>query len=302
MMQAMDVIAEGLRFPEGPVVMVDGSVLLVELARQTLSQVRPDGTVDVVADLGGGPNGVAIGPDSRAYVCNNGGFGPDNDGSGYFASIGMPAEYVGGSIQVVDLATGAVEVLYTECDGHRLSAPNDIVFDDAGGFWFTDLGKTWPRTHDHGGVYYATPGGASITQVIYPLITPNGVGLSPDGDRLYVAETDTGMLYEWSLSGPGTITSPARKLVHRSQGRHRFDSLAVDSAGHVCVGTLGSGGGITAVDPEAPASPVLVETGDPLTTNICFGGPDLRTAYLTCSRTGTLRTVEWPRPGLALNY
>lgn len=301
-MSTMDVMAEGLLFPEGPVAMPDGSVLLVELIRQTLSRVSPDGSVEVVAELGGGPNGVALGPDGRAYVCNNGGFGPDNDAGGYFASLGMPPEYVGGSIQAVDLETGKVEDLYTHCDGHRLSGPNDIVFDSAGGFWFTDLGKTWPRTHDHGGVYYASPDGSLMTEVIYPLITPNGVGLSPDGGRLYVAETNTGALYAWDLSDPGKIASPARKLVHRVPGTHRFDSLAVDSEGHVCVGTLGSGGGITDVDPLGAAAPVIVETGDPLTTNICFGGSDLRTAYLTCSRTGTLRTFEWPRPGLALNY
>jgi len=72
-MNELKVIAEGLRFPEGPIAMADGSVLLVEIARGTLSRVR-DGRVEVVADLGGGPNGAAIGPDGACYVCNNGGF------------------------------------------------------------------------------------------------------------------------------------------------------------------------------------------------------------------------------------
>ena len=72
-MSELSVLATGLRFPEGPIAMPDGSVLLVEIARGTLSRVS-DGEVSVVAELGGGPNGAAIGPDNCCYVCNNGGF------------------------------------------------------------------------------------------------------------------------------------------------------------------------------------------------------------------------------------
>ncbi|MCB1268108.1 MAG: hypothetical protein KDB19_08285, partial [Microthrixaceae bacterium] len=64
-------LATGLRFPEGPVALDDGSVLLVEIERGTLSRVSPDGTVDVVADCGGGPNGAAIGPDGAVWITNN---------------------------------------------------------------------------------------------------------------------------------------------------------------------------------------------------------------------------------------
>ena len=59
-------IATGLKFPEGPVALPDGDVLLVEIQRGTLSRVRPDGRVTVVAHTGGGPNGAAIGPDGAA--------------------------------------------------------------------------------------------------------------------------------------------------------------------------------------------------------------------------------------------
>ena len=186
----MEVIASGLRFPEGPIAMADGSVVLVEMARGTLSRVLPGGEVQVVAECGGGPNGAALGPDGRVYVCNNGGFEADCDHGGFFASLGMPDHYAGGSIQAVDLGSGELQTLYTQCDGHSLKGPNDIVFDRAGGFWFTDHGKSWSRHHDHGGLYYATPDGHCIREVVYPLNTPNGVGLSADGRRLVVSEAD----------------------------------------------------------------------------------------------------------------
>ncbi len=68
------VVATGLKFPEGPIALDDGSILIVEIARGTLSRILPDGTISVVAETGGGPNGAAIGPDGYCYICNNGGF------------------------------------------------------------------------------------------------------------------------------------------------------------------------------------------------------------------------------------
>lgn len=301
----MEVVAEGLRFPEGPVALPDGSVLVVELAAGVLSRVEPGGEVDEIAQLGGGPNGAAIGPDGRVYICNNGGFDDATDPAGFFAAMGMPREYKGGSIQSVDLDTAEVRTVYTECDGYHLSGPNDIVFDAAGGFWFTDLGKSWPRRHDHGGLYYGHVEGSHISEVVYPLITPNGVALSPDGSSLYVSETDTGRLYRWAVTAPGVLDLSTGRvargdLVFSLGDTRRFDSMAVDSAGHVCVATLGSGGGISDISPDGSCT--LVATDDPLTTNVCFGGPDLQTAFITCSRSGTLRSLPWPRPGIPLHY
>src|SRR5208337_4829551 len=83
--------------------------------------------------------------------------------------------------------------------------PNDIVFDQHGGFWFTDLGKVRARDQDRGAVYYARADGSLLVEVIQPMVHPNGIGLSPDGDTLYVAESLTGRLWAFEITGPGEI-------------------------------------------------------------------------------------------------
>ena len=297
-------VTSDLMFPEGPIAMNDGSVICVEIRRGTLTRVLPEGAQKVIAETGGGPNGAAIGPDGCVYVCNNGGFEWHDVGPLTLPGH-QPAGYTGGSIQRVDLATGDVETLYTECDGHPLKGPNDIVFDATGGFWFTDHGKTRPRDRDTTGIYYAKPDGSSIVEAVFPTDAPNGIGLSPDGSRVYAAETHTGRVFYWNLSAPGVIdpnplSANGGILLAGLPGMQLLDSLAVDAEGNVCVATLANGG-ITTISPDGQSIEHLA-TGDPLTTNICFGGPDRRTAYITLSGTGRLVATDWATPGLPLAF
>jgi gluconolactonase len=218
----------------------------------------------------------------------------------------LPAHHSGGRIERVDLATGDVKVLYTECDGHPLVGPNDIVFDAEGGMWFTDHGRHREREKVLGGVYYAQPDGRAITEVIYPLDAPNGIGLSPDGTRLYVAETHTGRLHAWNVTGTGNLDTGSPlggaggEVLCGLPGMQLFDSLGVDGDGNVVVATLVTG----ALSVISPSGELLdqVVLGDPMVTNVCWGGDDLRTAYATLSASGRLVSFEWPRPGLRLNF
>jgi gluconolactonase len=298
-------ITSGLQFPEGPIAMPDGSVILVEIARGTLSRVTPFGRIEIVADLGGSPNGAAIGPDGAVYVCNSGGYEWRN-ADGLLMPVGTPEDYAGGRIERVDLRTGAWSVLYSEVGGHRLAGPNDLVFDSHGGFYFTDPGKRHARHHDRGALYYAKADGSLIREVAYGLWTPNGVGLSPDGLTLYMAETVTARLWAYEIVEPGRIRAPessqmwSGSVVASVPGNQMFDSLAVDAEGHVCVATVRNGG-ITRISPDG-REVVHYPLPDAATTNICFGGPDLRTAYVTLSSTGKLASFTWPVPGLPLNY
>lgn len=300
----MELVTEGLQFPEGPIAMADGSVVLVEIKRQTLTRVNPDGSHEVIAELGGGPNGAAIGPDGAVYVCNNGGF-EWIENEGMLIPHGTPDFYETGKIQRVELADGSVTTVYDECDGIKLRGPNDIVFDAEGGFWFTDLGKSDGDVSHVGHLLYAKPDGSKIVRANDSMVTPNGVGLSPDGRKVHVAETQTGRLWSFTIEAPGQIAAPGNlfepgDVMGPLPGYQMFDSLAVEADGHVCVATLVNGG-ITAFDP-ADGSYEHFAFPDPITTNICFGGDDMQTAWVTCSATGKLYKCRWPRPGLKLNY
>jgi gluconolactonase len=305
----MRVIAEDLWFPEGPVWLGDGSLLVVEIRRGTLTRVWLDGRKDIVAELGGGPNGAAIGPDGACYVCNNGGFRWASLDDGSYATAGAANDYTGGRIEKVDVDTGKFSVLYDRVGDYPLRGPNDLVFDAHGGFYFTDTGKTRPRDADRGSVCYAKADGSFIQEIIFPISRPNGIGLSPDGSTLYVSETETARLWAWPLEAPGRLAVPTSAsttsphggtLIHAASTYMRFDSLAVEAGGKICVGTLDKGG-VTVCDPDGEARCLVPVPGDTHITNICFGGPDLKKAYITQAYVGRLVEMDWPRPGLPLH-
>lgn len=299
------IVAEGLRFPEGPVAMPDGSVIVVEIAAGRITRVAPNGGKHVIAAPGGGPNGLALGPGGKLFCCNNGGFEWKEQG-GYLAPHGQAHDYSGGRIEVIDIESGSVDLLYKDGDfGCSLRGPNDIVFDAHGGFWFTDHGKTRPRERDVTGVFYAKADGSYLEEVIFPLENPNGIGLSPDGTRLYAAETWTCRLMAFDVVAPGKVDptvgvgGPGIPL-YRPAGYKFFDSLGVEEDGNICVATIGESG-ISVVSPEG-ALVAFVETPDVFTTNICWGGLDRRDAFVTLSGSGRLAKRRWDRPGLRLAH
>lgn len=297
-------LTSGLKFPEGPIATADGNVIVVEMFGKRITRIAPDGTKTTLAEVPGGPNGIAFGPDGALYVCNNGGSFTEVDFLGLtFPGPFEPSNYSGGKIQRLDLATGELRDLYTECNGNPLRGPNDLVFDAAGGMWFTDHGIRHGRSADLTGIYYATCDGSSITEVVFPCEAPNGIGLSPDGNTLYWAETFTGRVHQAQIASPGVLAGyssldPANCLCGLP-GLQLLDSLAVDGAGNVCVATLGlQAAGITVISPTGEIVEQIL-TGDPLTTNICFGGD---TAYLTLSGTGRVVSMPWRHGGLRLNF
>lgn len=299
----MQLVAEGFEFPEGPIAMADGSVILTEIKAQRLTRVHPDGRKETVVETGGGPNGAAIGPDGAIYITNNGGSFTWPQQNGLTIPGPTPDSHTGGMIQRFDLKTGELKTLYDACDGRRLVGPNDLVFDKQGGFWFSDHGCSTPDGRKYGALYYAKIDGSHIVRHRDHLISPNGVGLSPDESVVYLADTQMGRLWAFDVESPGVLKPPVGfgpgRVVANMAGYQLFDSLAVEASGKVCVATI-INGGITAVDPDGSSEHFAFP--DLIVTNICFGGPDMQDAWVTCSATGKLFKARWPRPGLKLNY
>ncbi|GLS36699.1 hypothetical protein GCM10010869_22900 [Mesorhizobium tianshanense] len=302
----MRTVTDKLVYPEGPIWMTDGSIILVDIADQSLKRVQTDGTVETIATVAGGPNGAAMGPDDTVFICNNGGMDWIEVQSGRLRPGLQSASYECGSIDVVHLPTGKVRRLYERCGDQPLRGPNDLVFDAHGGFYFTDMGKRRQRDMDLGSVYWAKSDGSEIIEVVSGMISPNGIALSPDGRTLYVAETYTGRIWMWPVEAPGHLRkaewpSPAGGFLFASPGgRVRFDGLAVSASGAVYAAALdscavlefrGSGGNYA-----------LHALPDPLVTNLCFGGPDMRTCFATLSHQPRLVAFEVHEPGLPLQH
>jgi gluconolactonase len=298
----IEIVATQLRFPEGPIAMGDGSVVVVEIGGKALTRVSAEGEAIEIARLDGGPNGAAMGPGDWCYVCNSGGWIHAEYAPGLRRAVGQSE--TPGWIERVHLRTGVVERLCEAVSGRRLQAPNDLVFDSSGGFYFTDHGKRLAGRLDLGVVYYASSDGARVMPVLSELTTPNGIGLSPDERTLYVAETATRCVWAFDLDAPGEVrarpfppSSNGGRLLAGLPGYNRLDSMAVDSGGHVCVASLVNGGVWDIAGDGSAMRHYLID--DHFTTNVCFGGADLRSAYVTMSASGRLGRFRWPRPGLA---
>lgn len=292
------VIATGLEFPEGPVCERDGTVYFVEIRGGRVRKVAPNGTLSVVTQQGGGPNGLAKGPDGALYVTNNGGFNWHHS-----MPIGPALDYDTGRIERIDKSSN-VQRLYTFCDGESLSAPNDLVFDATGNFYFTDPVHRDPNrretpgnpTYRRGSVYYATPDGKHIRCVATDMQHPNGIALTPDGKMLLVAQTFAADLCAFPILAPGTL-GEQRPFAKLPAGYYP-DGFCVDEEGYVLVaGVLG--GGVVVFDPRGQQVEII-PSNDKAVTNIAFGGPEHKTLYITESGLGRLVTRQWPRRGLVL--
>jgi len=178
-------VASGLESREGPIALADGTswssnfsdIVSVACFQTARSKGWPRFRASQWA---------AIGPDGAVYVCNNGGWLQLVEVNGV-RTMGPPdwSAYIGGRTQRIDLDRGTVTDLYTECDGRPLRAPNDLVMDGHGGFWFTDTGirDRSTRTADITGIYYAHTDGSAIREVVFPSEQPKGSACLPTVQR-----------------------------------------------------------------------------------------------------------------------
>ena len=171
----------GLGWPEGPSVLPDGRIVIVESYRSQLTLIGPDGQANRYAYVAGAPNSCVLGGDGAFYVCQNGG----TTGPWRAAEMTTP------SIQRVREG-GEPEMILTEVAGRKLNGPNDLVFAADGSLIFTDPGTYNPASSDPSRIYRIAPDGQASILVDFPEpVFPNGVAVEADGSVVW-DETYTG--------------------------------------------------------------------------------------------------------------
>ena len=304
-------ITSGLQFPEGPIAMDDGSVLLVEIARGTLSRVTPDGRIHVVSQMGGGPNGAAIGPDGAVYVCNNGGFECTTEIDGCLRPTAQARDYAGGRIERVDLATGKFERLF---DSGRRRGPARAQRHRLRRRTAASTSPTWARcahtrwtmaactTHGAGGAAARThrAAGAHAQRRGAVAGRPHAV-LRRDRRRAAV-----GLRHR--SAGPGAqapVAIAARRAHAGGLAGRALPALRLDGRRRPRQPARGHADARRHQRRSRPTARRHhhVPLDDRFVTNLCFGGRDLRTVYVTLSGSGRLIAIDgWPTAGLRLNY
>lgn len=298
---APETIASGLAFPEGPVVLPDGSVAVVQMAADLITVFGAQGRRRDLA-CPGGPNGMALESDGEhLVVCLNGGLSFTREGPGrLMPGIAQDAAARGGLVRM-SLSTGDLEALIEPGAGSPTSGPNDVAWSPADsiggeGVWFTDLGRRLPNSIEPGAIFWRGARG-EVVRAAYPRRgRPNGIALSPDAATLYVTESLSAQVLAWPVLGPAALGEP--RLVHQFDPPARLDGMAVTAAGNLVVATLVVGA-LTTVDPTGQVLDRL-EVDDPMPTNVAFGGADGRHLYATLGSTGRLVRLDWPEPGLVL--
>jgi gluconolactonase len=249
-------LATGFVFTEGPLWHPDGFFYFVDIRTSTLHRLTPGKPAELVRDNTGEGNGTTFDRQGRLVVCE------------------------GGNRRVTRWAAdGHSEVLVDRYEGKRLNRPNDVVCKSDGSLWFTDPALRVPlaqREVDHAGVYRIAPDGT--TTLVADCEYPNGLAFSPDERTLYVANTRwTQYIHAFELDAAGAVV---RRRIFADMSSDETDGvpdgMKVDVEGRVyCTGP----GGTWVFAPDGGRLGIIRTAEVP--ANLAFGGPDLRTLFLT---------------------
>jgi gluconolactonase len=258
-----ELVQEGFIFTEGPVGTYDGGLFFTDIGSKTIYHMDPDGKITIARGNTLGANGLALNA-SELYAA---------EGSGKLISRGNQ--------------NGRVATVLDKVGDEPLSAPNDIIFDSRGGFYFTDPGTAPLRPLDpnrHGKVYYvASTGGREPLLVDDKIAFPNGLTLTPDGKALLLDDTLGDTIWAIDLApkakknrGKGIMKSAFAKIPELKDGISGADGMAVDRDGRVYVAT---GAGVQVFDKKGKSLGTIKVPRTP--SNLAFSGPDKHTLYIT---------------------
>jgi gluconolactonase len=261
-----------MAFLEGPTSDKNGNVYFVEMVTPRIMKVDKNGVTTTFRDKSNNANGLVIDAQGRLVACE----GAASNRNG----VQTPSN---GRITRTDLATGKIEVLATAYQGKPLVGPNDLTLDGKGRIYFTDLGGS--------AVYRIDPDGMLTQLVAAPVVgRPNGIQVSPDDTKLYVADSypppgDSRRIHVFDLKPDGSVAN-GRILYDYGQVRGA-DGMSIDVQGNLYT-SAGSAAtkntGIHVISPEGKLLKIIPVGEDPMSNN-AFGGPDMKTLYVTAGKT-----------------
>jgi gluconolactonase len=273
-------IATAVAFTEGPVVDRDGNVYFTELVFQRIMKLTPQGVLTVFRDESNNANGMLIDPQERLIACE----GAESRRMGVLQRF-KP------QVTRTDLRSGRIEVLADNYQGKPFVGPNDVTIDSKGRLYFTDL---------TGGAVYRIDGPGQIARILATpeIQRPNGIQISPDDRTLYLIEANQAqggarMIRAYDLRPDGTVTN--MRVHYNFYPGRSADGMSIDVEGNLYASagmgqlrgsseTLDTKTGIHVISPRGALLKFIPIAEDYITNN-AFGGPDMKTLYVTAGKT-----------------
>jgi gluconolactonase len=271
----VETVHKGFAFTEGPAWDPRGVLYFSDIPNATIHALGDGDKISEFTTDSKHTNGIMIAADGRMLACQ-----------------------MDGQIVAYDVASGKSNVLAGSYQGKRFNAPNDLVIDAGGGIYFTDPLFRAPQPLPQGvqAVYYITTDG-QVSRVTDDLAAPNGIGLSPDGKRLYVAPSRQAEMLVYQVNGPGKLSDGqtfCRLKQPAGKDNTGADGITLDVKGNVY---FTSNLGVEIVSPKGKHLGLVTFPEQP--ANVTFAGEDRKTMYVT-ARTGLYR-VNMPIAGLQPN-
>ena len=273
-------IATTVAFTEGPTVDRAGNVYFTEIINQRIMKLGADGVLSTYREKSNAANGLLLDPQGRLIACEGGLFE-------------RPGVKVQGTPRVTrtDLQTGKIDVIASAYEGKPFQAPNDITIDSKGRLYFTDLAGV--------AVYRIDTSGAVARILAAPDVQrPNGIQVSPDDTKLYLIEANQAqggarLIRAYDLQPDGTVRN-MRVHYDFSPGRSA-DGMSIDTQGNLYASagmnqlrgsseTLDTKTGVYVISPQGKLLKFIPIAEDFITNN-AFGGPDMKTLYVTAGKT-----------------
>ena len=272
-------IAATVAFTEGPTVDREGNVYFTEITTQRIMKLGTNGLLSTYREKSNAANGLLLDPEGRLIACEGG-------------ELERPGVKVAGSPRVTrtDLKTGKIEVLADNYQGKSFTAPNDVTIDSKGRLYFTDL---------IGVAVYRLDGPGKLERILAApdIQRPNGIQISPDDRKLYLIEANGAqggarMIRSYDLQPNGTVTN--MKVHYNFYPGRSADGMSIDTQGNLWASaglnqlrgtseTLDTKAGVHVISPEGKLIQFIPIPEDTITNN-AFGGPDMKTQYITAGK------------------